>query len=366
MLGMNLPIHLFPFHEVHKGSRIVVWGMGQIGKCYLRQILGLNYCDIVYAVDKSLSGRDLAVRAYEPGYIQTHRDFDYIVIAIGNRGIADDIKKTLLGWGIDKKKIVHEKVSFCESIRISDMDLHLPDVSYLKEIKKLLKVYTVYGIPFVRCGARHDGGYVMLDDFHRGGIAYSFGINNDVSWDDDVADKGYDIFMYDHTVTELPKPRKEFHFFRKGIADDNVTEELDTLEAFVKRNNHTNCKNMILKMDVEGAEWGFLEKTSSELLKMFSQIVMEIHGIFSESLKYKIIAGLNKLNSTHGVVHVHANNYGRVYECKELCIGDTLEVTWANKMIYEMEEVEAVLPILLDSPNCQAAPEIVLGNWNKV
>ena len=50
---------------------------------------------------------------------------------------------------------------------------------------------------------KHDGGYILLDDFHEGSIAYSFGISTDVTWDKEMASRGYDVFMYDHTIDKL-------------------------------------------------------------------------------------------------------------------------------------------------------------------
>lgn len=57
---------------------------------------------------------------------------------------------------------------------------------------------------FVRVGNAHDGGYVMLNDFAHRNIAYSIGINDDVSWDFDMAERGFDVYMYDHTIEKLP------------------------------------------------------------------------------------------------------------------------------------------------------------------
>ena len=64
----------------------------------------------------------------------------------------------------------------------------------------MLHIAKVGGFDLVRTGKHYDGGYIMLDDFHAGDIAYSFGICDDVSWDKDMASRGYDIFMYDHTI----------------------------------------------------------------------------------------------------------------------------------------------------------------------
>ena len=44
----------------------------------------------------------------------------------------------------------------------------------------------------IRLGRANDGGYICVDEaIVRGGVAYSFGISDDVSWDLDVS-----IFFY--------------------------------------------------------------------------------------------------------------------------------------------------------------------------
>ena len=68
---------------------------------------------------------------------------------------------------------------------------------YYELLRERLKIKKVIGKNFVRFGKPNDGGYVMVDNFKTSGVAYSFGINNDVSWDSDMATRGYEIFMYD-------------------------------------------------------------------------------------------------------------------------------------------------------------------------
>ena len=106
----------------------------------------------------------------------------------------------------------------------------------------------------VRIGNKNDGGYLMLNDFDRGSIAYSFGIGRDIGWEMEVSKMGYDVYMYDHTI-DCPPRDSSLHFFKKGISNkDNINSSLDTLGNFIKLNHHENKTNMVLKMDVEGAE----------------------------------------------------------------------------------------------------------------
>jgi hypothetical protein len=67
-----------------------------------------------------------------------------------------------------------------------------------------LRPHRVDGLDKVRLGRFFDGGYVMLDAFDGVLAAYSLGINDDVSWDLDMAARGVPVFQYDHTIEAPP------------------------------------------------------------------------------------------------------------------------------------------------------------------
>ena len=242
------------------------------------------------------------------------------------------------------------------------------NIDYLRELSRALRLKKVHGFEFVRSGRDEDGGYLLLNNFKPNGIAYSFGINIDVSWDEDIANRGYQIFMYDMTIDDLPKHRPEFHFFKEGIGREKDLEKyLDTLEHFLERNGHQNRRNMILKMDVEGAEYDFLETVKSETLAQFDQIILEFHGLIRLStleLIGKIISRLKKLNQTHQVIHIHGHNGDAAMKYEGMIFPNELEVTYANRSNYEFEDAKIILPHPLDKPNGSSIPEYILGNWN--
>ena len=116
------------------------------------------------------------------------------------------------------------------------------DEEYYRELNKLLRISPVKN-KLCRIGKYGDGGYIMPDVFRAGGIAYSFGINDDVSWDEDMAKRGYNVYMYDHTIEALPYERPEFHFHRCGIASKGlVSPRMDTLEHLLQTNCHMGEK----------------------------------------------------------------------------------------------------------------------------
>ncbi len=238
---------------------------------------------------------------------------------------------------------------------------------YYSELQDLLHIAKVEGFELVRTGGKHDGGYILLDDFHDGGIAYSFGICDDVSWDKDMASRGYDIFMYDHTIDRLPKTNPRFHWSKIGIAD-GITQDsrLKTLDELIHANHHENTRNMILKMDVEGAEWGFFEQVSSETLSRFSQIALELHWLLSGRNQATILKSLKKLNQTHQLVHIHPCNFAEYITVGDKIFPDVLQALYVKKGSYSCNmDYEVNLPLPLDNADRIATPEIELGRWNE-
>lgn len=245
------------------------------------------------------------------------------------------------------------------------------DVEYYTKLKKLLKVHRLKDYLLVRVGGSEhvDGHYLMAKSFKKNQVAYSFGINNDVSWDSAMVDKGYEVFMYDHTISTLPYEKAGFNFFVQGIAGKpSLDGKMDTLENYIKRNGHNGKRGMILKMDVEGAEWDFLETVPSKVLKQFDQIVFEFHNLVRACSKEEMERRLNclhKLNLTHQLVHLHANNTGYVLQMKGHTLPDVLEVTYVNKERFETFEPQNLdLPTPDDVPCDKNREDINLSTWN--
>jgi len=232
-------------------------------------------------------------------------------------------------------------------------------------------VKRVVGKNFVRVGNHNDGGYIMVDNFRNSGVAYSFGISDDVSWDAVMAARGYEIFMYDPTIDALPATNLKFHFFKQGIAGtDNPKRSLNTPEHFIGVNGHADCDDMILKMDVEGAEWSFLATVASDTLSRFDQMTFEFHSLTqpkSQTAMNVVLACLKKINQTHSLVHLHANNNGIfIILDDKILIPDVLELTYVKTANYQLADDEDILlPLPIDEPNIKGRPDIPLGFWNR-
>ena len=239
------------------------------------------------------------------------------------------------------------------------------------EIISLLSPMEVKDGKYVRVGSNYDGGYVMLDDFQNEKVdaAYSFGIGNDISWDEAIASHGIDVFMYDHTIDRLPQNHAKFHYFKTGVTGYEKGADTKTLGELIIENGHTMCKNLIMKMDIEGCEWDIFKEATSEVINQFSQIVIEFHGlsfVVYDQRCLSIINVLKKINQSHQSIHVHANATGIPLWVGKLVLPAVLEVTYIrradvkNKLIANTRQ----FPTEIDQPNFVNWPDIYLGSFS--
>jgi hypothetical protein len=233
-------------------------------------------------------------------------------------------------------------------------------------VLKLMAPKEVVGLNLVILGNNGDGGYVMLDEFPNDSIAYSFGIGEDVSWDADIAKKNIDVYMYDHTIDALPHSDKHFHFFKIGVCGkNNGYENLKTFDQLLKINGHENKTNIILKMDVEGAEWDSLADVSQEAMERCNQIIVEFHNVNQIVIdeKYKSICDLlRKINKTHQSIHLHACNYSSYEIIGGEPIPNVIEVTYVRRSNHKFTKNYKCYPLKeLDHPNNFCKPDYFLG-----
>jgi hypothetical protein len=222
----------------------------------------------------------------------------------------------------------------------------------------------VVGFDKVRLGRDGDGGYVLLDDFADVSAALSLGINDDCSWDMDIAGRGIDVYQYDHTVDGPPMTNARFRFAKKKIAAV-MSGQSETLGSALAKLPAPDVGHVILKIDIEDSEWEVFDAATIKELARFSQIVGEFHG-FSNALDatWRDTAHrvMTKLRSVFEVVHVHGNNHAPFHIVANIAIPESIELTFANRTIYTCQETNEVFPTPIDQPNWEGHPDIFLGN----
>ena len=282
-----------------------------------------------------------------------------------------DILRGNLEWNkrmeetvLEMKKISEKIEKDLRKLSVNTYNQGKPGSKYVEEVIEKLGLRSVAGdYNYCRIGREYDGGYLMIDDFSECTAAYSFGINDDVSWDMDMAKKGIDVYMYDPTIEGLPEQCDKFHFFKIGIsgAENDLAFPCRTLSEFLMENGHLDNRHMILKIDVEGSEWDAFHDIDPVLLEKFDQMVVEMHCLNDQHYYSRVLKSLDNINKTHQAVHIHANNFCTGVMCNGKFLPDVLEVTYLNRSKYDFGPYSGELPSALDMPNDFECPDIYLG-----
>ena len=213
-----------------------------------------------------------------------------------------------------------------------------------------------------------DGGYVMVDKFDGITALYSLGINDDTSFDMDFARRDIPVYQYDHTIERLPAHHELFHWQKTAIGGETDDEaNIIALPEAVLRNGHAENRDMILKCDIEEAEWTALRKTPLSVLRQFRQIVVELHNFGYLSHPHHaegVRETIEQLTAYHRVVHVHANNFAPMFIIGGLPVPAVLELTLVRADEGVFTPSDESFPTLLDMPCCSDRADLYLGHFD--
>jgi len=241
---------------------------------------------------------------------------------------------------------------------------------------------------YERFGENNDGGYVMCADGLDKGLvaAYSYGINGFDGWGNAITSR-FHIPLEEYDCTNAKKPVmcktcvRHFHnecilsnngdakatadairgstegegdAQKAGDTNSHVTENsFKTFTQMLEASGQINApeRSLLLKLDVESAEWKIFAEEPLENLKKFRQIVVEYHWIH-ETEKHELYDEAVKKIEAAGfsVTHMHGNNYSPdIQEFGEYSIPDVIEVTY----IQTPKKCAANIPyhLDLDMPN---------------
>lgn len=237
------------------------------------------------------------------------------------------------------------EVTSAEKMRLRQHNLFLE--TYLKPVR--LEQCT-----FKRFGENNDGGYLLCEEsLNQVSAAYSYGISGYDGWGCQIAqDLDVITHQYDPFDTTRPVCTAKTQFHEEGIREsrfvDSQGRKFGSLADHIAANGDKN-KTLILKMDVEGAEWASLLASPDETLAQFAQINIELHDLYTESNFDTIQKALKKLDELFHVAHVHANNCCCV--SGNYLPASVIEVTYVNKKLFKAIPGAVKLPFELDSQN---------------
>lgn len=224
-----------------------------------------------------------------------------------------------------------------------------------REVFDILKLLTPYDINFskLQFGNKRDGCYIIADIPNQSDVM-SFGISNDVSFEKDMARQERTVYMFDHTIKEVPENHRLFKYYKKGIcAAGNSNEELSTLEEHIFNVGGMRNKS-ILKMDVEGHEWGVFATTPDEVLAHFDQIVVELHwldNLRDSVFRQTVGSALRNINTQFTLFHVHANNCREMSIVNGFIVADVIEVSYVRTNLVQRSPSRTVYPTSMNKAN---------------
>ncbi len=105
--------YVFPYKNVKRDSKVVIYGLGTVGKAYIEQVQQTGYCKIVAVSDRN-DAVDYQGYLYVSPCDLTKCECDYVVIAIESPIISATIYEMLLGYGLAEEKIVSGYQTYSE------------------------------------------------------------------------------------------------------------------------------------------------------------------------------------------------------------------------------------------------------------
>ena len=233
------------------------------------------------------------------------------------------------------------------------------------DVLRMIEPHKVNHFEKVRVGHFGDGGYVMLNDFNNIEAAYSLGINDDITWDRDIAGRGINIYQYDHTIDRLPEENPYFHWSKIGISA-KPQFGFDTLPNLMAKNGHAASTELLLKCDIEGHEWDMLCHITPRQLAQFRQIVVETHGwqlLTPSEFGFNIERAIANITAGHRLIHVHANNHAAYSIVGGIPLPAVLELTFVRAAGKELSLSHERFPTPLDAPCKVDSADYQLGQF---
>lgn len=211
-------------------------------------------------------------------------------------------------------------------------------------------------IELVRFGGDHDGGYLIPDDLEGVAACFSAGVGNVADFECDMANRGIRCFLADYSVDAPPVKNNLFDFEKKYIGTQNDSMTM-TLQEWVGT-KAPQSGDLILQMDIEGAEYGVLMDSSTDILKRFRIMALEFHRLDAICARdgIEIIAlTFQKLLKHFEVVHIHPNNLLKPVNYRGYEIPPCLEFTFLRRDRISNQRSTSAFPHPLDRAN---VPEI--------
>lgn len=215
----------------------------------------------------------------------------------------------------------------------------------------------------IRIGGDADGGYLVpniLDDIE---YCFSPGVDYTATFERHLSEAfGIKSFMADASVTSSPLEDKNFHFIPKFLGSRTCGDFI-TLSDWLDQSVDAANSNLILQMDIEGAEYDVLVYEPSSVLQRFAVMVVEFHFIdrlFLDDYSKMMTGIFEKIYKDFSICHIHPNNCCGVAKFDGVEIPRVVEITFLrNDYVEKLRKLKAItLPHELDRKNVKEEHDI--------
>ena len=222
----------------------------------------------------------------------------------------------------------------------------------------------------IRVGATSDGGYLIPDDLVGIDACFSPGVADTATFEHDLALRGIRSYLADYSVENAPIENEMVSFEKKflGDCDDNIYMRLET---WVREKVGDAGHDLMLQMDIEGAEFQVILDTPRDILRRFRIIIVEVHDmeqLFDRDGFRFVNQAFQKLLGDFAVCHIHPNNVDPVWSSGPYTVPRTLEFTFLRKDRVNPTGQVLSFPHRLDTPNLPGRKDITLPDcwWRDV
>ena len=226
-------------------------------------------------------------------------------------------------------------------------------------VRRLHPVATEHAL--IRVGCAGDGGYLVPDDLDGVDACFSPGVDDRATFEESLLERGIRCHLADASVERNPLDDARSTFCRKylGVVNDEL---FITADHWIDE-HEPGDGDLLLQMDIEGAEWPVLLNIGDGALARFRIVVLELHDMerLLDRHAFEIIrATMDRLLERFYVVHIHPNNFGGRVHAREIEIPRSLEVTLLRRDRASVTTPVTQFPHPLDQANTEDRPDIVL------
>ena len=233
----------------------------------------------------------------------------------------------------------------------------ITDATDIKDLERFIEKFKPkpVGKKLIRIGGDGDGGYLLPDDLSGISTCFSPGVDINSIFEEELAEKyGINSFMADYSVDKPAIENKLFHFDKKFLGNKN-DKKFIRLEDWVTANSK-DSSDLLLQMDIEGAEYEVIIDTPLYVFKKFRIMAIEFHfldSIFNKNAFKILEAVFDKLGNDFTVAHIHPNNSRPIINKGSISIPELLEFTFLRNDRVEYSSEVLKFPHDLDE---QCAP----------